>query len=245
MEHGHRTGTTRALIMIHTDEGSPGRRDVWDAGYGYRALEVAKSPAGGARPARHRALHHRLGVFRIGYETTVPATLRAGSRWPASMRPARPSIARFIRCSAARSATVIEVAAYLFYRYADDGLGGETSLSRSSTVPGNSLTRYGFRTIKLKGGVFSPEDEFEAVKRLAARFPDRRFAGTPTPPGRCRPRCELLNDSRRHRPRIPRGPGPGAGGHGPGARTRCRWRRTCASSATSSSRPASGSAPST
>jgi glucarate dehydratase len=35
------------------------------------------------------------------------------------------------------------------------------------------IDRYGFRSLKLKGGVFPPEEEIAAIRALAEAFPGR------------------------------------------------------------------------
>ena len=75
---GIETGTTRALIEVDTDEGIVGLGETYGTHETHAALETAKQLLVGLDPFETGLLHHKLGVFRIGYETTVPATLRAG-----------------------------------------------------------------------------------------------------------------------------------------------------------------------
>lgn len=168
---GIETGTTRALIEVHTDEGVVGIGETYGTPETERALEVAKSLLIGVDPLETGVLQHRLGVFRIGYETTVPATLRAGIEM-ACLDAAGKALGRPVHSllgGAVRDR--VEVAAYLFYRHELDGLGGEASPEAIVERTEALVERYGFRVIKLKGGVFAPEEELEAIKQLRARFP--------------------------------------------------------------------------
>jgi glucarate dehydratase len=168
---GVETGTTRALITVDTDEGVTGIGETYGTPETAHALEAAKALLVGVDPLEVGVIQHRLGVFRIGYETTVPATLRAGiemacldAAGKALGRPVHSLLGGAVRDS-------IEVAAYVFYRYAQDGIGGETTPEQIVERTVALVERYGFRAIKLKGGVLPPEDELEAVKQLRCRFP--------------------------------------------------------------------------
>lgn len=169
---GIETGTTRALIELHTDEGIVGIGETYGTPETERALEVAKSLLIGVDPLEVGVVQHRLGVFRIGYETTVPATLRAGIEM-ACLDAAGKALGRPVHSllgGAVRDR--VEVAAYLFYRHGLDGRGGEASPEAIVERTEALVERYGFRVIKLKGGVFTPEEELEAMKQLQERFPD-------------------------------------------------------------------------
>jgi glucarate dehydratase len=82
----------------------------------------------------------------------------------------------------------VDFSAYLFYKWAEHpGVSGEAAYWDSEVDPwGEALDpdgivkqarrmvdRYGFGSLKLKGGVFAPEEEIEAVKALRREFPDR------------------------------------------------------------------------
>lgn len=68
----------------------------------------------------------------------------------------------------------IPVASYLFFRYpSDDGLYGEVRTIDQLVQHTHELKEtYGFRTHKLKAGVFTPEYELEAYRALAEEFPE-------------------------------------------------------------------------
>jgi glucarate dehydratase len=74
----------------------------------------------------------------------------------------------------------VEFSAYLFYKYAEHA-DGTTDRWGPATTPAeivqqarSMLDEFGFGSIKLKGGVFPPDQEAEAIEQLADAFP-----GTP------------------------------------------------------------------
>lgn len=71
----------------------------------------------------------------------------------------------------------IPFAAYLFYRYNNkkNSTGGETS-PEEMTAHAKQLAKVnGFKTFKLKGGVFPPDHDIEVFRALANTFPSSSF----------------------------------------------------------------------
>ncbi|RLV51281.1 glucarate dehydratase [Nocardioides mangrovicus] len=72
----------------------------------------------------------------------------------------------------------VDFSAYLFYKYETHQDGSGDRWGRALTpaeIVGQATTmieEYGFGSIKLKGGVFAPEEECEAIEALAEAFPD-------------------------------------------------------------------------
>ena len=82
----------------------------------------------------------------------------------------------------------VDFSAYLFYKWAEHpGARGGAAYRHSPADDWGAaldpdgivaqarrmVERYGFKSLKLKGGVFAPEEEIAAVKALRAAFPDR------------------------------------------------------------------------
>ena len=71
----------------------------------------------------------------------------------------------------------VEFSAYLFYKYGRHIDGEEDSwgeITTPETLVGSAkrmIDQYGFRSIKLKGGVFDPTQEVEGIRALAEAFP--------------------------------------------------------------------------
>ncbi len=72
----------------------------------------------------------------------------------------------------------VDFSAYLFYKYAEHADGttdrwGEATTPEQLVAQARTMVEeYGFGSIKLKGGVFAPEVEAEAIEALADAFPD-------------------------------------------------------------------------
>jgi glucarate dehydratase len=72
----------------------------------------------------------------------------------------------------------VPYSAYLFYKWAghpgqpDDGWGAALDPDALVAQARRMVDEYGFTAIKLKGGVFPPEEEIAAIKALRAAFPD-------------------------------------------------------------------------
>jgi glucarate dehydratase len=171
---GVETGTTRAVIQAITDEGIVGIGETYGGNAIEHAIETAKQYVLGLDPLETGILNHRLGVFRIGYETAVPAVVRAGiemafldAAGKALHRPISSLLGGAVR-------NRVEAAAYLFYRYkSDDGkLGGEESAESMLARAQELIGRHGFRVLKLKGGVLPPKQELAAVRLLRECLPD-------------------------------------------------------------------------
>src|SRR5919202_1192615 len=71
----------------------------------------------------------------------------------------------------------VPFASYLFYRYPNEktGAGGEETPEQMVAHARQLVERYGFRTHKVKGGVFPPEHDVQVLRALAAAFPDASF----------------------------------------------------------------------
>lgn len=67
----------------------------------------------------------------------------------------------------------VPFATYLFYRLPDHGtgLGGETSPEEIVAHARDLVARHGFKSHKLKGGVFHPDHDIEVMRALGDAFP--------------------------------------------------------------------------
>ena len=171
---GVEVGTTRGIIKLTTDEGIVGLGETYGGNAVEHAIQIAKPYIIGIDPLETGVLQHRLSVFRISYETAVPAVVRAGIEM-ACLDAAGKALNRPIySLLGGKVRDRIETAAYLFYRYksADDKVGGEDSAKAIVARCRELVEKHGFRVLKLKGGVLPPEQEFEAVRMLREAFPE-------------------------------------------------------------------------
>jgi glucarate dehydratase len=171
---GVETGTTRAIIELTTDEGIVGLGETYGGASTLLALETAKPFVIGLDPLQTGVLQHRLGVFNTSYETTVPPAVRAGiemacldAAGKALDQPVATLLGGAVRAR-------VEVATYLFYRYAsEDGrLPADDSPERILDRAIELHERNGHRVHKLKGGVFPPLEEYRALQLLSDHFPE-------------------------------------------------------------------------
>jgi len=74
----------------------------------------------------------------------------------------------------------VPFASYLFFRYAAAGGKGTIRTADQLVAQAESLkAQYGFRSHKMKGGVFPPDYELECYRALAAALPGDRFRFDP------------------------------------------------------------------
>jgi glucarate dehydratase len=75
----------------------------------------------------------------------------------------------------------VEFASYLFFRYANPATGdGEVRTPEQLVACARALkAKHGFRSHKLKGGVFPPEHELACYRALAAAWPDEGLRHDP------------------------------------------------------------------
>lgn len=170
---GVETGTTRTIIEVLTDEGITGIGETYGGNETVHAIETAKPFVVGLDPLQTGLLQHRLSVFCISYETQVPAVARAGIEM-ACLDAAGKALGRPVHAllgGAVRER--VEVAGYLFFRYAGEkGIGGEDTPEAILARAEELVQRYGFATLKLKGGVLPPYEELRAVRLMREHFPD-------------------------------------------------------------------------
>lgn len=70
----------------------------------------------------------------------------------------------------------VPFAAYLFYRYrGDTGAGGECDAQTMVAHAGDLISRFGFSTLKLKGGVYPPDYDVEVLAALHRAFPTAKL----------------------------------------------------------------------
>lgn len=164
--------TTRAILQVETDEGITGIGETYGGNAVAHAIELSKQFIIGLDPLQIGVLQHRLGVFRIGYETSIPAVVRAGIEM-AFLDAAGKALRRPIHdLLGGKLRDRVELAAYLFFRYKnEDGrLGGEDSAAKIVERTAELVNRHGFRALKLKGGVLPPEEEFNAIRMLRQKY---------------------------------------------------------------------------
>ena len=171
---GIETGTTRTIIELITDEGIVGVGETYGGAGTVHALDVARPIVIGLDPLETGLLQHRLGVFTIGYETSVPSAVRGGLEM-AALDAAGKALGRpVVSLLGGAIRQRVQVASYLFYRY-PSGDGRLTAVDSPERILERAIElkeRNGHSVHKLKGGVFPPLEEYAALQLLRDRFPD-------------------------------------------------------------------------
>lgn len=171
---GVETGTTRAIVQVHTDEGIVGVGETYGGNAIEQAIDTARPYVLGLDPLDTGVLMHRLSVFCIGYETSVPAVVRAAIETACLDAAGKSLNLPVYKLLGGKVRDRVEFAAYLFYRYEnkDGSIGGECDVPSMLTRTRELVSAHGFKAIKLKGGVLHPYQELELVKALRSEFPE-------------------------------------------------------------------------
>jgi glucarate dehydratase len=186
----HQPWALRTIVEVHTDEGISGLGETY-GDQGHLARTRAVAPAligadvhdtnlvrrrvaevlGGERGTDRHALTGRLttsGTVDRVFSPFEVAFLDARGR--ALGRPVADLLGGAVR-------DAVPYSAYLFYKWAGhpgeepdewgEALTPEGIVAQAAAM----IERDGFRSIKLKGGVFPPEQEVEAIRALREAFP--------------------------------------------------------------------------
>lgn len=163
--YGVHLAFTRTIVEIHTDEGITGLSET--AASPDQVLSGA-SVAVGLHPFDLEVLRARVsGRFYWSQNPLVAAAVEIGCldiMGKVLNEPAYRLLGGKVRDS-------LDVAAYMFYRYGD---GTEDDISTPEQMGDHAealIDRFGFRTVKLKGGVQDPETEVATVELLRDRLP--------------------------------------------------------------------------
>ncbi|WP_020106293.1 glucarate dehydratase family protein [Nocardia sp. 348MFTsu5.1] len=187
----HQPYALRAIIQLDTDAGLVGLGETYADTAHLARLEAAAEAIVGidvfALGTLREAIDTVLGTLSItggdgvaGMITTASTTDRVLSPFEVACldvqgkalgRPVSDLLGGAVR-------TEVPFSAYLFYKWA--GHPGAEPDAWGEALDPDGLVRqarrmigeYGFKAIKLKGGVFPPEQEIAAIKALRAAFPD-------------------------------------------------------------------------
>lgn len=186
----HEPFALRAIIEVHTDSGVSGLGETYgDAGHISR-LELAAAALPGTDIFNINELRTRIGVSlqqdtiqgghgMSGMVTGSSTTDRVLSAFDVAAldiqgkllgRPVSDLLGGAVRDS-------VQFSGYLFYKWAahpgqqDDAWGAALDPAGIVQQARTMVDRYGFTALKLKAGVFPPEEEVAAIKALRAEFP--------------------------------------------------------------------------
>lgn len=173
---GVETGTVRTIIELITDEGLVGLGETYGGQSTVQAIERARPLFVGSDPFEVQSVVKRFEVFRVTSEQMVRVAelkyVGAGiemALWDLQGKILNKPCAALWGGADRES---IEFVAYVFYRYREGAVGGESSPQEIVDRYDELTERHGFRGLKLKGGVFPPEEELAAVRALRERHGD-------------------------------------------------------------------------
>ena len=168
--YGTRTNTVRNIVEVHTDDGLVG----WGESRGSKQVRGLIEQFGkrvvGESPfdiERILALFQTEPFFH-GYDGHSAIAGLEMALWDlkgkATGRPVYEVLGGLYRRH-------VPVAAYIFYRHlSEDGLGGESTPVDIVVHCQDLVEKYKFTTLKLKGGVFPPEEEVAAIAAMREAF---------------------------------------------------------------------------
>ncbi|WP_219816675.1 glucarate dehydratase family protein [Arthrobacter sp. ZGTC131] len=186
----HEPYALRAIVEVHTDSGITGVGETYgDAGHLARLHAAAAALTGtdvfSINELRRRvaaALQHDIvqgGHGMSGIVTGSSTTDRVLSAFDVAAldiqgkllgRPVSDLLGGAVR-------ETVQFSGYLFYKWSehpgqeDDSWGSALDPAGIVRQARKMVDEYGFSALKLKGGVFPPEEEVAAVKALRAEFP--------------------------------------------------------------------------
>ncbi|MBM7415965.1 MULTISPECIES: glucarate dehydratase family protein [Nocardiaceae] len=187
----HQPFALRAIVQIRTDDGVVGLGETYaDTAHLVRLNAAAEAMVGVDVFALHSlraVVDECLGGLTVtggdgvaGMITTASTTDRVFSPFEVACldiqgkilgRPVSDLLGGLVR-------TAVPFSAYLFYKWAghpgsaDDEWGAALDPEGIVAQARRMIDRYGFGAIKLKGGVFPPEQEIAAMHALREAFPD-------------------------------------------------------------------------
>jgi glucarate dehydratase len=183
----HEPFALRAVVEVGTDEGLAGLGETYADEQHLAALRAAAAVIEGADPYRTEEIYRRVQAIAAP-ETTIASGLIGHSaatdrvfspfevacldiQGQAAGRPVADLLGGAVR-------EEVPFSAYLFYKWAahpgaePDRWGEALDPDGIVAQAQRMVTEYGFTAIKLKGGVFPPGEEIEAIRALRLALPD-------------------------------------------------------------------------
>jgi glucarate dehydratase len=173
--HGAHWGRfVRTIVEVETDEGLLG---VGEMGGGGESAESAvasmKEYLLGHDPANFEAMRWKIANPTAGlYNTRLQ--IHAAIEFACLDIVGKATGLRACELLGGYLRESVPFASYLFYRYPNEetGAGGEETPEEMVAHARDLMDRCGFKTHKLKGGVFPPEHDVQVLRALAEAFPE-------------------------------------------------------------------------
>lgn len=163
----HQPVALRAIVQLRTDDGLVGLGEAPGASRTLAGLEAARSVVEGSDPYHLFALQAQVSTPQVFSPIEVACLDLIGQ---ATGRPVCDVLGGPVRDE-------VEFSGYLFYkdeRHAQyDGVDDWGEVLTPEAMVGEArrfIDQYGFRVLKLKGGVFPPDEEAEALRQMREAF---------------------------------------------------------------------------
>lgn len=176
--HGAHWGRfVRTIVEVETDEGLLGVGELGGGGESAEnAVEAMKEYLLGHDPANLEALRWKIANPTAGlYNSRLQ--IHAAIEFACLDIVGKATNLRACDLIGGSLREAVPFASYLFYRYPDEesGAGGEETPEEMVAHARDLTGKHGFKTHKLKGGVFSPDHDVRVMRALAEAFPGASF----------------------------------------------------------------------
>jgi len=165
---GVRTGTTRTIVKVFTDEGIVGLGETYGGRPTALGIENLKHLVIGEDPFNVERIVSKFfgfgarGMLPVGHPIFFSALEIAC--WDIMGKALNTPVCNLI---GGKTREKIPTAGFVYYRYkSSEGVGGESTSEDVVRYCSNLIDKYGFETLKLKLGVFNPRVEIKAVKEI-------------------------------------------------------------------------------
>lgn len=169
---GVRTGTTRTIVKVFTDEGVVGLGETYGGKATALAIESLKSLVIGENPFNTERIVSKFtgfgarGVLPTGHPINfAPIEIAC---WDIMGKALNVPVCNLI---GGMNREKIPFSAFVFYRYKNkEGIGGESTPKDIVEYCSDQIDKHGFKVLKLKGGVLPPKVEIETIKEMRETF---------------------------------------------------------------------------
>ena len=188
----HEPFALRSIVEVQTDAGTVGISEAYGDDATLALLHQAATAVVGTDVFDLNELSRRVAAAVGGAEASAPTELIGESSHAKTVAQAFAAfeVACFDAQGKATGRRVadllggavrerVDFSAYLFYKWAEhpgdydvDPWGAALDPDGMVALARRMVERYGFRSLKLKGGVFEPEEELAAIKALRREFPE-------------------------------------------------------------------------
>jgi glucarate dehydratase len=159
----HEPYALRTIVQVYTDDGLVGLGETYGGSVMASQIEGARPAILGEDPYGLERLRLKVGSPRTFGAIEVACLDIIGK---ATGRPLCDILGGRVR-------DAVPYSAYLFYKYADEDGKGEVGSAEQMVEQARDFVRnYGFKTLKIKGGVLPPEEEVETFRALREAFGD-------------------------------------------------------------------------